>query len=130
MLLFHTDVYLPECIKLKTGRVIRLQDSNLQGRMKPSQHALRAAVTDRYGLIEIPMYFDARYAKLIEIEVDPYSSRVTKRVFRQKYNDEYDLVLVITSEWVIKTVWLNSKKDLHKTLDASKYVPKPSVSLH
>lgn len=127
MLLFHTDVYLPERIKLKTGQVIRLQDPNLQGRLKPSQHARRAAESDRYGLIEIPMYFDARYAKLIEIEVDPYSSKVTKRVFRQRYNAEYDLVLVVTADWVIKTVWLNSSKDLHKTLDASKYVPNPGT---
>ncbi|GBG14824.1 pyridoxamine 5'-phosphate oxidase [Novimethylophilus kurashikiensis] len=125
LLLFHTDVYMPERIRLSTGELLKLVEPNLQGRMKVSYHASRAAQTDRYGLIDIPEYFDARKAKLIEVEVDHAAGKVTKRVYRQKYDEHHDLVLVITDKWVLKTVWLNCRGDAHRTLDASKYVPNP-----
>lgn len=126
-MLFHTDVYLPKAIRFKSGSLVKLVDHELQGRLKISHHARRAAESDRYGFIEIPQYFDAKYAKLIEVEVDRETEKVTKRVFRVEYDDVLDLVMVITSDWVLKTVWFNRRDDLHCTLDESKYVARPRV---
>lgn len=126
-MLFHADVYLPAVLRLSNSSVpVRLIDPDLRGRLTLSYHAELAARTDRYGLIEIPEYFDAKHARLIEIEVDPVLG-VTKRVFRQRYNDRFDLVLVILANWKVKTVWLNKRTDVHRTLNAAKYVQPPKA---
>ena len=84
-----------------------------------SAHAKEAATTDRYGHISLPDTLNTNLAALIEVEV--FGGRITKLVYRTAYNREYDLVIVIALGGRVKTVWLNSKRDTHSTLDYSKY---------
>lgn len=84
-----------------------------------SAHAKEAAQTDRYGYISLPATLDTNRSKLIEVEV--LGGRIVKLVYRTRYNKEYDLVLAIALGGRVKTVWLNSVNDLHKTLNSKVY---------
>lgn len=90
-----------------------------KGLLKYTRHALNAARNDRYGYIELPNQIDYEHATLIEVEVDV--DDVINQVWRVNYDDSKDLVIVITNEGRVKTVWFNSTSDSHKTLNVSKY---------
>lgn len=88
-----------------------------------TRHAEGARLTDRYGEIPKVPIVDLAQCKPIEVEVE--GRRVRKVVVRTNLDAMYDLVLVLIpgpNAWTVKTVWLNSVKDLHKTLDRSRYV--------
>lgn len=112
--LYHKEVFWPK------GKF-----SALQGRTLPlryAMHALRAALNDRYGVIQLPKEFVFDEARAFEMELS--GQWVTKFAVRLPYNASHDLVLVVIpdgSEFFVKTVWLNSNSDAHKTLDRSKY---------
>ena len=61
----------------------------------------------------------------IEVEVNDKTGIITDIVVRLPYSQKYDIAFALsitkTKHAVIKTVWLNNKKDQHKTLDRSKY---------
>jgi hypothetical protein len=85
-------------------------------------HANAAARNDRYGLVTLPRVIDTKQAQVIEVGLD--SGRVSKIVYRVKYSQTLDLVLVVvpySATFIVKTVWLNSKADQHETLDVQKY---------
>lgn len=44
-----------------------------------------------------------------------------KGVYRTVYDKKYDLIIVMTYDRKVKTVWLNDINDKHSTLDESKY---------
>lgn len=51
-----------------------------------------------------------------------YEGKLNKMVLRRPYNESLDLIIVLLVNGnKIKTVWLNSNKDAHQTLDVSKY---------
>jgi antitoxin component of MazEF toxin-antitoxin module len=108
-MLFHRDVGFPKNVQMMTG-VLNL---------RYSQHALRAAREDRYGIMELPETLDVTNGKPVEIEVE--DGRVVKSVYRASYDDEIDMVIVVQPDGFVKTVWFNMKTDKHKTLDRSKY---------
>ena len=115
--LYHKDIGFPN-IKLPEG-TYELK--------KYSQHALRAAKDDRYGIAkELPKSIDIAQVDLVEIQVE--NNSVVKAVVRADYNAELDLVIVFMPQAYdnfVKTVWLNEKSDQHKTLQRWKYnVPK------
>lgn len=56
--------------------------------------------------------------KPYEVEVE--NGKVVKCVVRVSYNKDKDVSIVFRFGKVI-TAWLNSKEDIHNTLDASKY---------
>lgn len=109
-LLYHVDVYMPLCL-----REICHKNADLEY----SFHAIQAAKTDRYGVIPLPIKFDATLAKLIEVET--CDGFIVKQLWRQRFNAEFDLVIAITWESRVKTVWLNRVSDGHPTLQSSKY---------
>jgi len=110
--LYHIDLGLPNGLEenLKKIGIVPLEYK---------YHALKAANDDRYGRIELPETIDCSKAKPIEVEV--IDNKVNKVVWRTRYDSEYDLIIVMLMDCTVKTVWLNSVRDLHKTLDASKY---------
>jgi hypothetical protein len=58
-------------------------------------------------------------------EVEITSGKISKFCIRCKYNNKYDITLVIIPKndcLFIKTLWLNKFKDNHKTLLYNKYV--------
>lgn len=88
-----------------------------------THHAKNAALTDRYGIINLPTQLDTNNAKCIEVEI--LNGKVSKLVYRIKYNNAVDLVLVVVpyiTEFKVKTVWLNKIEDKHATLNISKYI--------
>lgn len=64
---------------------------------------------------------DSDYNISILIEVESMNDIVIKQVWRTPYDITKDLVLVVTNEGMVKTVWINSSLDKHSTLDKTKY---------
>lgn len=110
--LFHTNLFMPNSVKKPV----------YEGPLRYGPHALREARSDRFGNIELPQCFDASIAQLIEVEFDERKEEVVKQVWRQPLDETRDLVLVVTKNGFVKTVWVNLKSDKHRTLDASRYV--------
>jgi hypothetical protein len=109
MPLYHKEIGFPKKMKFK-------KVENLH----PSAHALREANLDRYGRIEIPNEFDPTTWDVIEIEVE--NGALNKVVARKSLDETRDVVIVfLPLTRLIKTVWVNEKNDLHKTLDKSAY---------
>lgn len=110
MTLYHADIHLPQQAK-------GLQFVSL---LNYTPHARQAAQDDRYGPVKLPTTFDSRSATLIEAGV--LDGKVVKAVYRQHYDNRFDLCLVLNLKANrVVTVWLNEKNDHHKTLDGSKY---------
>ena len=109
MALYHKDVFLPAAARALRFAVM----------LRYSAHARQAAKTDRYGDISLPHVFNSDDAELIEVEVE--NSKVRKMVYRQPYNRENDLVIVMNPDGLVRTVWLNRNNDAHHTLDTTKY---------
>ena len=109
MALYHKDVFLPAPARALRFAVL----------LKYSAHARMAAMSDRYGQIELPRVFNSDNAELVEAEVE--KGKVQKMVYRQPYNEENDLVIVLNPDGFVRTVWLNQSDDSHRTLDTEKY---------
>jgi len=109
MSLYHFEIGFPKGLETKFGVI----------EVTYKRHALNAAETDRYGRIDLPRTINTDTAKAIEVEV--INRQVVKIVYRTKYNDDFDLILVLSRDASVRTVWLNSVNDKHKTLDRSKY---------
>jgi len=84
-----------------------------------SRHALAESINDRYGIIVLPQKLNVENATLIEIEVE--MNVVVKSVYRIPLDAERDLVLVVLRDGYVKTVWVNKRNDVHRSLDRSKY---------
>lgn len=97
-------------------------------RLRYSHHALAAARDDRYGDLSryLTPYRDFDDAELVEVELDA-EGQIAKRVARFNITDELVLVLVVTADGYVKTVWSNRFVDVHATLDRRKYVQRPRI---
>jgi len=109
MALYHKDIFLPAAARALRFAVM----------LRYSAHARRAATNDRYGDINLPRVFNSDNAELVEAEVE--NGKVRKMVYRQPYNGENDLVIVLNPDGLVRTVWLNQTNDSHRTLDTTKY---------
>lgn len=109
--LYHSDIGFPKGIKMPSGTRT----------LKYTRHALSAAQSDRYGNIDkLPNKINMSVYKPFEVKVD--DGKVTKVGYRVTYNDNFDLILIINplNNKVI-TLWLNSKRDKHSTLQKGRY---------
>lgn len=107
--LYHKDIFLPK---------INLSDKIVK--VNYSHHAIEAAYNDRYEEIILKDAYNFSKSDIIEVEIK--NKKIVKIVARFDYNNNYDLIIVIIPQGkIIKTVWLNDKNDLHKTLNRSKY---------
>ncbi len=82
-----------------------------------------AQKTDRYGEFEYPKFIKVCPESVIEVETDS-NGKIIKILVRLEYNDKFDLCLAIIpieKQARIKTGWLNSRSDNHRTLDITKY---------
>lgn len=113
-MLYHTDIYLP----------VGLNDYLGNYRLVYTRHAQLECIKDRYKVIIPPKEVTITMSNIIEVEKE--GEEVKKILIRVKYDNDFDLMLAIIPTGIIgtvKTVWLNSVKDNHKTLDRSKYFP-------
>lgn len=110
--LYHKDVFAH-------SSVFRSPDPM---RVRYTRHAREAAHGDRYGDLTryLPDWVDVQEGEIVEVEVT--DGAITKRVVRQPVTEELDLVMVITTDGSVKTVWGNLHNDQHKTLNRSKFV--------
>ncbi len=77
-------------------------------------------MNDRYGIIDLPTSVNISTSKIIEVEV--INNKVTKMVFRTKYDATFDIIIVMNlPDLSVRTVWLNKRSDKHRTLDRNKY---------
>ena len=112
-MLLHSDIYLPEEIKSLPAKKYNVLYST---------HAIEAAKNDRYGKITLSDKIIFSGLNIFEAEI--INKELTKIVIRIAYDNTNDLCLAIAIKengLMVKTVWLNSKNDNHKTLDTSKY---------
>lgn len=113
MKLYHKQLGFPKSVKL-TGGLFRLIWSN---------HAIRAAQSDKYGEIVKVTHISFCPTKVFEIEVCA-KGNILKMAYRSHHCEKYDICYVLVpsgNQMLVKTVWLNQKKDNHSTLDSSKY---------
>ena len=114
MSLYHFEVGFPKGVEKNLKKIGKVTN------VEYLFHAKRAAMHDRYGIIDLPDAVNLSTSKIIEVEV--LNNKVTKVVFRILYDNKFDLVLVMNlPNLSIRTVWLNSKTDKHRTLDRNKY---------
>jgi len=107
--LYHCELGFPKGLKTKFGVIP----------VTYTQHAKKAAEDDRYGKIVLPSTINTSTARCIEAEVK--DNVVTKLVYRIKYNNDLDMIAVLSRDCSVRTVWFNKRTDKHSTLDASKY---------
>lgn len=114
--LYHVDVYFPPHLKMP-----------VEGQpLWYSMHAIRAAEFDGLDQARLPATLPPH--RVIEVEVDRRTSVVTKWIVRAPLPGRYDdLVMAITSDYRVKTTWVNRRDDHHRTLDRSRYV-QPVIS--
>jgi len=109
--LYHAEIGIPTSVPVRFGKL----------NLRYSRHALQAANSDRYGLINLPEVLDTDKAKVIEVEVAA-DGLVEKVLYRVPHCGTCDLVIaVIPYDSFVKTVWLNKKNDGHKTLNKANY---------
>lgn len=107
---YHKDIFMP-----------KISPPNIDVNLVYSGHAKSACYNDRYGIIRTPRTINLSKTEVIELTVE--NGNPTKVLVRTSYNSNSDLCLVILLEkMLVKTVWLNSKSDNHKSLDRSKYL--------
>lgn len=111
--LYHREKGFPQDVNLPRGfsPVVRLRYGG---------HARQEAMADRYGNLKLPNVIDVRKGDIFEVGVT--GNTVTKMAVRMPYDDNIDLVIVFKpADGFVKTVWANTKDDIHKSLDLSKY---------
>ena len=111
-MLWHSDIRLPDGYRLPSCTVTLSWGSHARGRY-----------FDKVGGSlphSIPL------SDFATVEVETKGRKVLKVVVRGSFDDCDDIVYVLIprggNPWFVKTVWLNSKTDTHKTLDRQRYV--------
>lgn len=111
--LYHFETGFPTVFTPNVGTI----------ELKYSTHARTAALSDRYGLIYLPNKLDTAKAKCIEVQYK--NGYVNKLVYRTHYTIGLDVCFVVyvaASHFIVATVWLNRKNDIHLTLDRKNYI--------
>lgn len=115
--LYHKDLYMP-------AGVLALEDREVTFIM--SEHAKKAALSDRYGVIAIPekIRFDGK--DVVEAEFE--GGKLKKLVVRLAYDARRDAVYVFNvADGLLRTAWLNRRNDFHATLKKELYKSAPVV---
>lgn len=108
MYIYHADLGMPhDCPEPVGGKALTYT-------VHAYAEARKDRVQDRLPRV-VPMGAD-----LIEAKVT-WQNEPVSWVLRTSLDRDRDLVLVVTSEYMVKTVWVNRKDDPHATLDVHKY---------
>lgn len=85
-----------------------------------SNHALKAANNDRYGNVKLPQSIGLANGYIFEVETQ--DKTIAKLAIRYPLKGGLDITFVLLyNSGIVKTVWLNKRSDVHKTLKRSKY---------
>lgn len=113
--LYHKDIRLPANFRGLPAASVDL---------KWTRHATEARSNDRYGYVPAWERINLREAEVIEVDIS--SGILVHLLLRMPYDGRKDILMAVKPiarrPWVVKTVWLNTVKDKHKTLNKSRYV--------
>jgi len=93
-----------------------------------SEHALKAAATDRFG--ELPLFDEVGFIASDVFEAVYEDDNIVQAACRIPYTDTLDLVYVLCPPLpaldgrrvcLVKTMWANKATDTHKTLNRMAY---------
>ena len=90
--------------------------------LRYGRHAQIEAENDKNGRIRPPrvISFEWKDLELFEIEIE--NGVVVKMAVRIPHDREHDVSIVFnTHNGFVRTIWLNKKSDVHKSLNMSKY---------
>ena len=106
--LFHKDIGLPAGLAMPYAGLTLRYGFHAQDRQAEKIHDAALPKT-------LPNGFTV-------IEAESVRGKATKWVVRFPFNAVDDLVLVVTADGFVKTLWTNKKSDLHKSLNRSAYL--------
>lgn len=98
-------------------------------RMIYTEHAKRAANTDKYGRIPLPNQVMFSRSDIVELTTE--NGKVAKIVIRLPYTNDINLVYVLRlmdssqSKLLCVTCWINKSSDKHVTLNKTVFQKKP-----
>lgn len=130
-MLFHKDIWMPENLKNEAKFLIL----NMK-QVRLSKHItewLNGATNESLDRFEKHEYTKADLGKALNIikatlpvpfEIEADRNGISKFVCRVTINEATDMSVVIgftNKQFTIRTAWLNSRFDLHTTLNESKY---------
>ena len=116
---YHKKVYMPDNVK---GNLKGFNDGLNFLRWQYTSHCidnLRHRSYDIRGILEFISKLKLNYDDIFELYTDD-KDNITKACYRIKY-DIVDLILVITADKKIITIYTNIKDDDHITLDKNIY---------
>lgn len=109
---------IPEAIQ---ADVARLAVAGLP--LNYTRHSMREALNDRYGVLasrHFPTVFSLGGWTLVEAEAQ-FPDKVDKFVVRKPVDERRSLVLVVTRDGTVKTLWTNLNTDGHSTLNKERF---------
>lgn len=115
MTLYHVDTGFPAGVQPPSGGFT----------LQYTRHAQTEAHNDKYGQFVLPSYLVLDGSETFELEVT--NGVPSKAAIRVRYDEWYDLCLVIVPGSIVGTVlvvtcWLNEWWDTHETLKVGRYV--------
>jgi len=116
---FHKKVYFPEeDRKLLRSFSERLNELD----WKYTAHTLDNLSWRTINLEEVLLYIrDLKFNSEDVFEYYKENGKVFKSCYRINYKDALDIILIISNEKLLVTVYLNSKSDNHDTLNRQLY---------
>lgn len=121
MLRYHKKVYIDpkdlERLKTFTNRLNTLD-------WQYTNHSIdniRYRAIDLEGLLRFIKDLVLDYTMIFEFYVDEQTREITKVCYRINWQKNIDIILVVSQEKNIVTIYINSKDDLHYTLKENLY---------
>jgi len=124
VLQFAKDVYIPKVIKQNTLKEIETLNNMSFNISKHSLIRAKERLNPNLWLevLEVIQFYQIECKEVLEIKTDN-TGKPLEILTRSSLNSIYNLTLVITCDnKTIKTLWINKKTDMKKTLDIGRYI--------
>lgn len=115
-MVFHVDVYMPDQVYIEAAFCL----CELGGRFVLTRHA---EIRKEQKGIRIPERIPVGSYTIVEVTGIPLQKMLVRFPFEGK-----DIVMALTKEGRVTTLYVNERDDVHKTLDPSKYEARPCSS--
>lgn len=129
-MLYHNEIYMPSEIKAGAAKLMSkayrarfsrhlkdwLSGNNDESTLRKYKH--RCSEGDiKAALLRISRVKPEPF----EVEVDD-NGQVLKYAVRQPLDSDNDITVVVDVNGVVRTAWVNSNEDIHRTLNPANYV--------
>lgn len=114
---YHKELGIPQDIKVKTKALIQILNCVNVTISNHAKEALRSE-KDVAGINNALENYTLVYGDVFEIVDIGY---IEKLAFRIAFNEEKDIIFVISNNGIIITLWTNNKEDKHFTLNKMAY---------